>query len=1404
MLNFQRLLRIVMGAVLGVLIAACTPSQPVSSKLIVSVPLTMKAAGKQSTSNLGFLIINVTGPNIPKPILYTWEARQGGPSFANGSAVIEVPTGSSRLVQVLAVYEDAATENMKFYYGDQTADLSKLDETVKVQMTDLNTASDIADGSIVGRYITSTVNGIDHGPTGEVRIMYQPPNDRPALIVERGSIASGWFNLIALRGVKLRYLLPDGSDMFGREIDVSDRTFFLPSERVAKIYLPPHARIQGSYVDVRLRPEISVIGYFGPAVPPNKRVCLDLTGSQSNYLTQNSTTGSETALTLTNIGTAEPTDSAGVATVIQVSGGSEPTGTALCPSYTSDSTSINANLYTNFLTLSAENFRDGRDGIGGFPYPFGGILPTANPVDINAVNFGLAGTQTLRFRLNTNVEVTGRLLPGLNSTVTSIQLYKYPASSGGALKNDDLDCFGAAANKFGATPAGSTGLASNAAFNAVSTLTSAEAGAGMHLGLCMVTTLGMRPKGVFLPNSWFAGGTTTNVPYLRVQLAGAFNGNTTTIVKNTCYDVKFGIFQGAGSPYTSHSGFSVALLESTIWYNISDSCGGAALSPGAGTFTFLSGMSTSTALFLMPVATSADNEFAPTSIPLTNGDYSYSPNTNLITIEDAILQIIGPSSMGSGICHVFKVKRRGVTNENVSSWSAGLTANIVDSGANPVYVYSSFSDCESGEATSTTVSMMSTQNEKNFYYKSTGAVTLKATAELYTDSEVYSKTPGTSSGNLTNFKINLYPLPSGIPSDWGVCRGGHITLVNENGYEVAAPYTLTAKVGLNSEDAAIDVFTDTSCTTSALQNLINFSRGDSRRAFSFRFTSILASQTGLELKITHPLVNGPTLNAGVPGMSLPATAPYVGLQIPNLKNKVLGSHEFVSGKMLIPFQKSTGSALLLECSPDGTTWTGCGGSDISGMNIRWSVSDAVALKKLRITATAPPQSPFTQIFDPAQHFGPLFKVHHCDSLVNVSTMNLVTSVNQVTVVNAVPSLPTVLAGQTLCVAAGTTITSATEIVLQSNARIIGSLTGTSRVQASTAAANVIKIAEDGAVLANLNLGWSISPSNTTTAHAAVSANSPSGGSGTNFRLADLVLDLSTATSSSFGAYGISFANLNLPVEASNLVAKLATAGTAQRNIAIKTFRTDNFNLDGLEVRSNVGRNTIFSISNSIDGPYIAQVFAKKVSVRGLVAGPGAASLMTSGLSGGIIGNRAKLRLEDSRLHLEDSTYSEPSISVPAYVYLEIRRSYLQSNLAGALISLAEPTSDLLSRENVLVQMRNFGAIHMMATTNVPKAIGLEGTHLVRPVSSFTGNTADAITTGPYTGGQLSLSTGSGDFSVMLGNGNRICSASESTRWANRSSVAFASTPVDLANVPFLSADVTPGAVLTNNGQFSCR
>lgn len=63
-------------------------------------------------------------------------------------------------------------------------------------MEDLNEASDIADASLSGRYLTSA----NQGPTGEVRVIYQPKNARPELLVRKSSMASGWFQLFALKG----------------------------------------------------------------------------------------------------------------------------------------------------------------------------------------------------------------------------------------------------------------------------------------------------------------------------------------------------------------------------------------------------------------------------------------------------------------------------------------------------------------------------------------------------------------------------------------------------------------------------------------------------------------------------------------------------------------------------------------------------------------------------------------------------------------------------------------------------------------------------------------------------------------------------------------------------------------------------------------------------------------------------------------------------------------------------------------------------------------------------------------------------------------------------------------------------------------------------------------------------
>lgn len=254
---------------------SCTQKQENVTGITLSIPETRtRVLGEQgllaapTNLYLNHLVINVTAPDISSPILVTWD--KGDNCSGSACAVpaefpLSVPRGANRLIQVLAVYgEGGDSDGGYLYYGDATKSLLAAVEPVTIIIDPLQTSAVQANGKISGRYLTGSG---DNGPTGPLAIQFKPAG-KPEMLIEKSFIFSGWFSVFALKDTPLRYVLPDGTDMFGASVSI-DSSAFLRSD-ILKIQSPNTLQFGDS--KVRLG-ETLILGFFGPGAS-SKTACL--------------------------------------------------------------------------------------------------------------------------------------------------------------------------------------------------------------------------------------------------------------------------------------------------------------------------------------------------------------------------------------------------------------------------------------------------------------------------------------------------------------------------------------------------------------------------------------------------------------------------------------------------------------------------------------------------------------------------------------------------------------------------------------------------------------------------------------------------------------------------------------------------------------------------------------------------------------------------------------------------------------------------------------------------------------------------------------------------------------------------------------------------------------------------
>lgn len=388
-------------------LASCTRSEKSNeSKISISLPQSLKSnkMGVLSTSNLVHVSINITGGGILTPIVYNWDSDSHNAVTsieAPSSFNFDVPKGTDRLFQILAVYSDTSSSNngrMEFYYGDVTKTLVASTEDVPIEMSSVGPAANVVSGRIQGRYLTS----FNDGPTSRVDIVYFPPGGKTPMIVDRSMIMAGWFQFFGLLGVKFGYRLEDGTLLWGGAVDLSESSF-LTSSRVLRVSVPIHS-ISGK---AQQQPQVYVYGFFGDAsVIANRAICKDTTSALSVLLK----TDASDLLTVKDDNSSDPIDLFDTTiNFVNVRGGVSLGSTPLCDTQAN----ITSNLFTSVQHFTPSLLENGNDNSAGFRLPFqistasnGGQFLSVNVVDAQSVS------------------VSATFLPGIVNSLDNFNVFK--------------------------------------------------------------------------------------------------------------------------------------------------------------------------------------------------------------------------------------------------------------------------------------------------------------------------------------------------------------------------------------------------------------------------------------------------------------------------------------------------------------------------------------------------------------------------------------------------------------------------------------------------------------------------------------------------------------------------------------------------------------------------------------------------------------------------------------------------------------------------------------------------------------------------------------------------------------------------------------------------------------------
>ena len=222
---------------------------------------------------LHHLIVNVTGSGF-QPIELSIDVED----LENEQLLIDVPNGSNRLFQVIAVYREVSTATLKFYYGDSVQSLNGGNKDIAIDIKSLNQSSS-KQAQITGRWLG--YEALPKTPTGELRVQYRPANGKPAMTIQKSSINSGWFSAFSLQGIAFDYVV---KTLQGERILLFENASyesFTTSASLANIMVPTH------YDDGKLEQPIHFLyGFYGsPAHTANKKICYNssVATSLNNY-----------------------------------------------------------------------------------------------------------------------------------------------------------------------------------------------------------------------------------------------------------------------------------------------------------------------------------------------------------------------------------------------------------------------------------------------------------------------------------------------------------------------------------------------------------------------------------------------------------------------------------------------------------------------------------------------------------------------------------------------------------------------------------------------------------------------------------------------------------------------------------------------------------------------------------------------------------------------------------------------------------------------------------------------------------------------------------------------------------------------------------------------------------------
>jgi hypothetical protein len=279
-----RLLKLTAPAVLTLSFSfsiSCTRGAVKESTLKLTLPT--KASGKVSgqsvAGRLTFAVINVQLPGAPLSRQFEFDDQ---PLPSNQSLTLEVPNvpKGTFLVQFIGVYEDQATGQRNFTYGDVNAVVGNGTSEAIISPVQINTSN--KQGSLAGRILTRA--SAPKGPTGKLIMQYSPPGGKPKMDIKETSIVDGWFSILVLEGISFDYQHKETGNVIFKNIRLEASTVkyanssgaavsLVTGSNLAKITIPPSYSMRDKMIQGRPATEYYVGYVYDGVSPGTQKVC---------------------------------------------------------------------------------------------------------------------------------------------------------------------------------------------------------------------------------------------------------------------------------------------------------------------------------------------------------------------------------------------------------------------------------------------------------------------------------------------------------------------------------------------------------------------------------------------------------------------------------------------------------------------------------------------------------------------------------------------------------------------------------------------------------------------------------------------------------------------------------------------------------------------------------------------------------------------------------------------------------------------------------------------------------------------------------------------------------------------------------------------------------------------------